>query len=346
MKMPDLATTGSAIRVVRWLKQPGQPVRRGEPLLEVETDKSAMEVECPVDGRLRETHLAPGAEAAGGAPLAAIELDRPTVPSPVPAPFPAPAAAAAPTTPLDAPAPRSGGGGLFARNRAAKQGEPMARPPETGAESLSPAQRTAARRLQQSKQQAPHFYLQSSANAAGLLARRAAESPAPAWDAFFVRAVARALARFGRLAHRFADDRLVPAGTDAIGVAADIAGDLHVVAIGEPAAKTPGRISAEIRRAVEGLRAGDPALQRGAPTVMTVSNLGGSGVESFAAILNPPEAAILAVGAIRDVVVPRGTGVAVEPRVTLTLSVDHRVANGKYAADFLAAIVAELENPA
>jgi pyruvate dehydrogenase E2 component (dihydrolipoamide acetyltransferase) len=76
---------------------------------------------------------------------------------------------------------------------------------------------------------------------------------------------------------------------------------------------------------------------------MTVSNLGGSGIESFAAVINPPESAILAVGKVMPQVCVIDGQVAMQQRVSLTLSVDHRIATGKYAAAFLAAIVQELE---
>ena len=79
------------------------------------------------------------------------------------------------------------------------------------------------------------------------------------------------------------------------------------------------------------------------PAVFTVSNLGGSGIESFAAVINPPESAILAVGKVMPVVAAVQGMIAIQNRVNLTLSVDHRVASGKYAAEFLAAVVRELE---
>jgi pyruvate dehydrogenase E2 component (dihydrolipoyllysine-residue acetyltransferase) len=77
---------------------------------------------------------------------------------------------------------------------------------------------------------------------------------------------------------------------------------------------------------------------------LTVSNLGGSGIESFAAVINPPESAILAVGKVMPAVAVAEGQVVVQNRVNLTLSVDHRVASGKYAAEFLRAIVRELES--
>jgi pyruvate dehydrogenase E2 component (dihydrolipoamide acetyltransferase) len=109
--------------------------------------------------------------------------------------------------------------------------------------------------------------------------------------------------------------------------------------------KSVEALSQELRAAVDALRTGDPAARRLRPGRITLSNLGSTGVERFIAIVNPPEAAILAIGAIRPVVVPRGEAVVVEQRVALTLSVDHRVVSGRYAAEFLAAIVATLEKP-
>lgn len=337
MKMPDLATTGAAIKIVRWLAEPGQPVKRGQFILEIETDKATMEVECAVDGVFREARVAPGAEAATGDVIALLEVAgqaaSPVAAAPIPSPAPVPAAQPPPPKP----------GGMFARNRAA--GKAPAPSPAASGPSLSPARRTAARRLQESKQTIPHFYLQSSLNASSLVARREAAGPdKPVWDAFFVHGVARALANFDRMAFRYEQDRLVPQGTSAIGVAVDIDGELFVVPVDDPAAKSVPEISGEIRAAVAGLRSRDPARRLVRPGVMTISNLGGAGVESFAAIINPPESAILAVGQMRPVVVPRGNAFAAEPRISLTLSVDHRVVNGKYAADFLAAIVQELES--
>ena len=75
-----------------------------------------------------------------------------------------------------------------------------------------------------------------------------------------------------------------------------------------------------------------------------ISNLGGSGIESFVAVINPPESAILAIGKVMAVVTAVDGMIAIQNRVSLTLSVDHRVASGKYAAEFLAAIVRQLES--
>ena len=344
MKMPDLATTDSPVRVIRWMAAPGQTVRRGEPLLEVETDKATMDVESVVSGVLGEILTAPGQTAAAGELIAIFEVagsaavDRPTTAPP----SATPAASAAPIAPPAARKP----GGMFARNR-----EVAAAPatPENAASPrvipLSAAGRTAARRLQESKQTIPHFYLQTSVNAEPMIARRAAAAPQKLlWDAFFVHAVAKAIQKFERMAYRFEGEQLIKQEADAVGVAVDIDGELYVTPIAAPAGKTPEQISDELQAAVRGLRAADPQFTRLRPARVTVSNLGGCNVESFIPIVNPPESAILGVGKIAPRAVVRDMGVSVQQRATLTLSVDHRVASGRYAGDFLGAIVQELES--
>jgi len=342
IKMPDLATTGSAVRILRWLVKPGEAVTRGQPLLEVETDKAAMEVESIVTGTLVSTHFAEGDEVSAGDVMAIVNATSPA-PAASPGRVPAPVQAAAPVSapPKTANAPT----GMFARNRA-KAAAPT---PPTAAEAprptLSPAQLVAARRLQQSKQTIPHFYLQLSANAGSMLAQRQAALPEkPVWDAFFVRAVAVALQQYDRFGYRFESDALVPQNSDSIGVAVDVADDLRVIYIAGAATKTIAEISAEIRTNAERLRRGEPlpqAAQSGG--AVTVTNLGGTGVETFSAIINPPEAAILAIGAVTPQLVPVDGQAVVQHRVQLTLSADHRVVNGKYSAGFLAAIVREIE---
>lgn len=199
--------------------------------------------------------------------------------------------------------------------------------------------------MRQSKQTIPHFYLQTSANAEAMAARRKAQGDEPTvWDAFFVHAAGKALRRFQRLTFRFEDDRLVSQGVYAVGVAVDLRGDIFTIAIDHPADKSPEVISREIKEGLKRLHSGDPRARMAESVCMTVSNLGGAGIESFTAVINPPEAAILAVGKVMPVVTVTEGQIAVQQRANLTLSVDHRVVSGKYAAGFLAEIVRELEN--
>jgi pyruvate dehydrogenase E2 component (dihydrolipoamide acetyltransferase) len=356
MKMPDLATTGSEIRVIRWLVETGAPVKRGQPLLEVETDKATMEVESVVAGTLTEHVAAEGDEIASGGLLAVFEVagaaaqqtadSRQQTAGSRQQAVAAPLARAAElvVTPAAPPVvvalPQNGRRvSFFERNRRARAAREA--PP-----TLSPVQRAVGRRLQHSKSTVPHFYLQATADAETLVARRAACDPARrvAWDAFFARAAARALREFPRLAHRIQGEDLVPAGTEAVGIAVDLEGELFVAPVTDPAERTPEEISDELRAGVERLRSGDPDARRVRPATITITNLGGSGIDSFLAILNPPEAAILAVGKIGPAVVVHNGAPAVRQQVSLSLSVDHRVASGKYAAAFLGAVIREIES--
>ena len=352
-KMPDLATTGSAVKILRWLVKPGDAVTRGQFLLEVETDKASMEVEGTANGVFKEALIAEGEAVDAGTVIARIETSGDGVAAKsVPAAIAVPAPAVAVATPATVVPKKTGG--MFARNRAAAAAVSEVTPPAPAVtfaapgslQKLSIARKTAARRLQQSKQTIPHFYLQTSFNAEPMMARRTAALPHKlAWDAYFVKAVHAAIRRFEMMAFRFEDEQLVPQGTDTIGVAADIDGDLFVVPIEEPGAKSVEDVSRFIRERVAALRSGDPQARVMKPGVMTVTNLGSCNVETFTAIINPPESAILAIGKIRPVVIAvSASAFAIQHRANLTLSVDHRVVNGKYAADFLGAIVEELES--
>lgn len=345
LKMPDLTTNDSPIRIVRWMVRVGDLVERGQALMEVETDKATLEVESAVSGRLERCVVSEGDDVAVGQAIALFELtgaSASTAPSPASEVRLSESPAPASSLPLPRPAAAKAGGGMFARQRAARSAQKSPKP----ATPLTAAQRTAARRLQQSKQTVPHFYLQTSFDATQIAARRAA-APAPGlvWDAFLVQAVANALRTFDRFGCRLVDEHLVPAQTDAIGVAVDVDDELFVIPVAAPSAKGVEQISREIREAVTRLRQGDQELRRIASTLITVTNLGGHNVETFAPIINPPEPAILGVGKIQLVpVVLRDGGLASQLRGTLTLCVDHRVANGRYAARFLETIVANLES--
>lgn len=340
MRMPDLATTGSEIRVIRWIAAAGDRVKRGQPLLEVETDKATMEVESTVAGVLVATVAAVDQLVAAGQVIATLDVAESTGVTTIAPPVRREPPAAVPI----ARAPADGKpGGMFARNRAAAGAPPGA---ATGVGVvLSPAHRTAARRLQESKQTVPHFYLQTSFNAKGIIARRKeAAAQNIAWDAFFVHAVAKAMKRFGHMGMRLDSDRLVPAPSDSIGVAVDANGDLFVIPVNDPAGRTVEAVSNDIRALAERLRAGDASARRLPQVAITITNLGSCNVESFVPIINSPEAAILGIGKVMPTCIARDTRIAIEPRATLTLAVDHRVVNGKYAGDFLGAIATELES--
>lgn len=346
MKMPDLSATESEVRILRWLASPGQAIQRGQPLLEVETDKATTEVESAVSGVLQEVRLGENEVVSAGQVIAVLEVEG-TVPvafsaNPAPHSLRNPFQASPPATATTSVSVAAGGVGMFARNRAAATAVGNAR---GGVTELTAAQRFTAKRLQESKRTIPHFYLQASANASAMIARRKAAEPAMlAWDALVVLAVAKAMVTFDRFGYRLDGERLLPIESDAIGVAMDNGNELYVIPVASPGTKTAEQISEEIRHRVQRIRNGESEARRMERTLMTVSNLGICKIESVVPIINPPEAAVLGLGRVAPVPVAKEDGsIGVEPRCTLTLSVDHRIASGRYAGDFLAAIVRELE---
>ena len=104
---------------------------------------------------------------------------------------------------------------------------------------------------------------------------------------------------------------------------------------------TLAEVAERSRRLIENARAG--TVPAGARAGLTVSNLGMYGVKWFSAVINPPEAAILAVGAIEDRLALTTSGIVARPTVTLTLSCDHRIVDGALAARFLSAVKRRLE---
>jgi len=156
-------------------------------------------------------------------------------------------------------------------------------------------------------------------------------------------AAARALARLDEMNCRYERDRLVRQETDNIGVAVDLQGDLFVIGVSAGASAKLEEISSEIKKQYRRLVKGDAEAKKVRPARMTVSNLSACNVESFTAIVNPPESCVLAVGKVAPAVVAVDGEAVVQNRISLTLSVDHRVVSGRYAAEFLGAIVEELE---
>ena len=418
--MPKAGQSMTEGKIVAWLKKEGDAVARGEPLLEIETDKANLEVEAEEAGVLRkilhrEGETRPVLTVIGVIGAAGEEIDfekiarepaaapSPTAPppapsrSPAPSPAPAPgrARAAAPeaaphaatlTSPgaLSARPPSSplarriarelgvdlsrlrgtGPGGRILRRdvEGARQAparsngasilplhperkpypEPSPRPeavvPFTG------MRKAIASALEQSKREIPHFYASVTIDAGEMLALKAARGEGGVrvtLNDIIVRAVALALADEPRVNCRVFPDRIEYPASANIGIAVGTDGGLVVPVILEAEKRDLDAVAAESARIVESALKGK--LIGSGQGTFTVSNLGMHGVESFSAIINPPEGAILAVGAVVQRVVPLGGGLVPRPTFTATLSADHRAIDGLLAARFLARLKHLLE---
>jgi pyruvate dehydrogenase E2 component (dihydrolipoamide acetyltransferase) len=163
---------------------------------------------------------------------------------------------------------------------------------------------------------------------------------------FLVKAVAMCLRQFPNLNASLAGDAVVQHAEVNVGVAVAVEGGLLTVVTRE-ADRNPLRLLArEIREMVARAREGKVRPADVAGSTFTLSNLGMFEVEEFVAIINPPEAAILAIGSVREVAVVDGTVVKPGLRMKATLSADHRVTDGAEAARFLQALAQYIENPA
>jgi pyruvate dehydrogenase E2 component (dihydrolipoamide acetyltransferase) len=238
------------------------------------------------------------------------------------------------------------------RAEAAPAAAPGAAPAEVRAEKLSSLQKTVARRLT-AAWEVPVFQISMNADMSAAQALRAKlvermrEGDAkPTVSDLLTKAAAVALMHHPQVNVQFADDELRFFPTANVGIAAATERGLVVPVIREVERKTISEIAAARSEVVGRARAGKLTQEDLADGTFTISNLGMYGVEQFVAILNPPQAAILAVGAIEDKAVVQSGNITVKPLMNLTLTCDHRAVDGATAADFLRTVKAFLEEPA
>lgn len=222
-------------------------------------------------------------------------------------------------------------------------------PPDTQVR-VTQMRKTIARRLVESKQAAPHFYLTRTLDADALVALRADVNATQdrvkvSYNDLILRACALALAAHPSVNSGWEETHIRRFGGVHLGVAVALPDGLLTPVVRDAQRLGVLDIAAEVRALAARAREGalDPEEYTGA--TFTVSNLGMMGVERFTAIINPPGAAILAVGTVREAPVVRRGELAVGRVLSLTLSCDHRVIDGAQGAAFLAELVSLLEDP-
>jgi pyruvate dehydrogenase E2 component (dihydrolipoamide acetyltransferase) len=234
---------------------------------------------------------------------------------------------------------------------------------ETTIVELSRTQQTIARRMAESKATIPDFTLQVDVDMEECVTLRtelkrlsrgesqpqpasADVPPAPTYNDMVVKASALALREHPRVNGSYRDGRLQLYSRVNVGVAVAADEALVVPTVFDAEEKSLGEIARETRVLAEHVRAGTITPPQLGGGTFTVSNLGMYGVRSFAAIINPPQAAILSVGSVQERAVAREGEVVVRPMMMLTLACDHRILYGADAALFLARIRELLEAPA
>jgi pyruvate dehydrogenase E2 component (dihydrolipoamide acetyltransferase) len=223
---------------------------------------------------------------------------------------------------------------------------------EVAYEDLSKLQSTIARRMAESKATAPHFYLEAEVDMSRLVAARAQIKAGakegdvvPSFNDMVVKACALALREHPRANGAYRDGRFELYSRVNVGVAVATADGLVVPTVFDADQKSLRQIASEARALAQRVRDGQITPPELSGATFTVSNLGMFGIDSFAAVINPPQAAILAVGAISERPVVRDGEIATGHLMRVNLACDHRILYGAPAAEFLARIRSLLEEP-
>jgi pyruvate dehydrogenase E2 component (dihydrolipoamide acetyltransferase) len=428
ISMPKLGFDMAEGTLVRWVKNEGENVNKGDVLAEIETDKATVEVESSASGVVRKLLVKEGSVVPIGDPIAIVgsadekideapaKVTEPKAekkteetkpedgrrkaeeskseakveekPAAQAQPTAAPVAeAAAPVqegpvkaSPLAKKVARdnnvdlarvqgTGPGGrvvrkdveaaLTAGQAAQVEGRPSTLTPSVVPvsredETIQPTRlrQAIARRMTESKTSVPHFYVTHEYKMDTLMAMRKQindylpDNEKLSVNDFIIKAVALTLREFPNLNSAFQGDKVLRHGAVNIGVAVAVEGGLLTVVCRDADQKPLRQISAEVKSMAGRAREGKVKPNDIEGSTFSVSNLGMFDVENFAAIINPPEAGILAVSSAREVPVVENGELKVGWRMKATISVDHRVSDGAEGARFMQALAKYLEVPA
>ena len=406
LNMPKLGFDMAEGLLVRWVKQVGENINKGDVLAEIETDKATVEVESSASGVVLQLIVEQGTMVPVNAPIAVIGAAGEKVEAPVAAPKTSnverstsdatPAAQtkpeAAPVSQASAPAESgpvkasplakkiakdnnvnltsvqgTGPGGRVVRKdveSALASGKTFDVRPSTPVSTAqiivsqedkvvatTKLRQAIGRRLVESKQTIPHFYVTHEYKMDALMdMRKQANAYLPdneklSVNDFILKAVALTLRQFPNLNATIKGTEVIQFGHVNVGVAVTVPGGLMTVVVKDTDQKSMRQISGEVKAMAGRAREGKVKPDDVDGSTFSTSNLGMYDVEDFIAIINPPEAAILAISSAREVPVVENGTVKAGWRMKATISVDHRVSDGAEAAQFMQALAGFLENP-
>ena len=395
--MPALGVAQQTGTLLKWLRAEGQSVAKGEPLMEIETDKATVDIEAPASGTLAQVSAAAGDEVPVGQRIALILAPGEALPTKATAAAPVisslpqgerkeegrsrTSVAAPPGESMIQAASLSGRvlASPKARRIAREQGIELTSLRGTGPEGsilaedvlralpdkapqaavvsapretapLTPMRRIVGQRMAQSKQTAPHFYISMNVDMTAAIRLRSewkerGDESIPSINDFILQACAHALKDFPSINASFTEQGIQQHADINIGVAVALEEGLVVPVIRNADRLSLTELAKQSRDLADKAQNKKlfPADYEGG--TFTVSNLGMLGVDSFIAIINPPQCAILAVGRVAPRVVTDGDCIEIRSIMTVTLSADHRVVDGAIAARFLHDFKKWLESP-
>lgn len=369
--MPRLSLTMKTGSVIQWHKKEGEKVEKGEPVVEVLSEKVTYDVEAPASGILRKISAEEGADLPVGTVLAFIAAPNEELPErEVEAEFPA---AKLPeetvTKTAEKPTLRTErvSASPAAKRLAKEHNIDLAQVPGTGPEGriaegdvkhfieetkgltprvreeipLTGIRKTTAERVAHSFQTAPHSFIVMDVNMANALVQR--EKTKSSYTAMLLYAAAKALREHPPVNSTMIDGKIRVYEDINIGVAVSTEKGLVVPVLAKADMKQLEEISFELEELVKKAREGSLSKEQLTGGTFTVTNLGMYNVDMFLPIINPPEAAILAAGRIVDKPVVEEGKISVKPIMTLILAYDHRIIDGAPAAAFLREIKKKIE---
>ena len=401
INMPKLGFDMAEGVLVRWVKNIGENINKGDVLAEIETDKATVEVESSASGVVLQQIVDEGAVVPVNAPIAVVGAEgekvevestaddgakteetpsAPATPEPVstqPVSSSSDSGDRIKASPLAkkiaadkninlANIQGTGPGGRVVKKdveaAAAGGGAPSSRPMPQPIYQINVTQedqtvpttklrQAIGRRLVESKQTVPHFYVTNEYNMGPLMdMRKQANASLPDGEKlsvndFILKATALALRQFPNLNATIKGTDIIQFGHVNVGVAVTVPGGLMTVVVKDTDQKTMRQISAEVKAMAGRARDGKVKPEDVDGSTFSTSNLGMYGVEEFIAIINPPEAAILAISGAKEVPVVENGEIKPGWRMKATISVDHRVSDGAEAAEFMQTLGNYLENP-
>ncbi len=403
INMPKLGFDMAEGLLVRWVKQVGENINKGDILAEIETDKATVEVESHATGVVLQLIVEQGTMVPVNAPIAVVgqageKVDAPAAAAPQKAEVKADAAPATQSQPTAAPAPQTStslhtgpvkasplakkvakdnnvdlatlqgtgpGGRVVRKDVEAALAQPAAtsRQPvayigpavsvtaEDQVVATTKLRQAIGRRLVESKTTIPHFYVTHEYKMDALMDMRKQinaylpDNEKVSVNDFILKAVALSLRQFPNLNATIKGNEVIQFGHVNVGVAVTVPGGLMTVVVKDTDQKAMRQISGEVKAMAGRARDGKVKPEDVEGSTFSTSNLGMYDVEEFIAIVNPPEAAILAISSDREVPVVENGQIKAGWRMKATISVDHRISDGAEAAQFMQALASFLENP-
>lgn len=373
IKMPDVGTTVEEIKLVRWLKKEGEDVRRGEALAEIETDKATFELESAAQGTLLRRLADEGQLVCQGEVIAYVgqpdevlpdqaDRDRQTQPEPV-----ASAGASAISnkasenirvspmvrklaekTGVDlASIKGTGPNALITRQDVLSAGQAAGQATAPKHRTLSSLQAKVAKRVAQSHTEIPVVHFTTAIDMTEVINLRekvAREKEKKlTYDSFFLYAVSRILKDFPLLRSVLDGETIVEHCEINLGLALSVEESLFLPVIKQADKKSVEDISRQVETLVEKASSSSLTPEDMADGCFMISNLGMYPVETFDAIIAPQQSAALAIASITKTAVAIGDALEIRPICHVTLSVDHRLINGRMAGEFLKSLKSLLE---